>query len=692
MSGSIRMKFLAVVLLLSVCLPAFAFDNVLVVTIDTLRADYVGAYGSNKVKTPHLDSLAAGGVLFKNTVSAIPFTLPSHVSIFTGLIPPTHGVEDNGGFYLDRKIPTMSKVFKERGLHTAAFVGGFPLDSRFGLDQGFDLYDDGYPTRSNVSEIAMPERKASEVSDAALNWLETQKGNHWFCWVHFYDPHFPYRPPDEFKRMYPNDLYAGEIAYADQQLGRLLEFLKKNNLDKKTLILLVSDHGESLGEHREKTHGIFAYENTLRVPLILAPFHHKVISSRVRLIDVAPTVLAIQKLSFPGRVQGVSLAKYLDPKEKADPPVQDSYFEALSMYFNVQWAPLRGFYSRNYKYISLPIRELYDLDKDPGETRNLCEDKQLCNLWASRFASYFRPYNRPQAAPAPVDAETAERLRALGYVAGGTVLKEEFTPEDDPKNMIRIHNRVDEALGFYQKGYDLKALDILDQIMKEKPDYSIAYLHASFIQSENGFPGKAVELLKKAMENGATGRDIRAKLGLYLYEEKKYDDAITVLQAVVNEEPKDLDNLNYLGMAYSENANYVEAEKTFQRALSVDPTDGMTLNNLGTLYLSQKKYDPAIQKFEAAVASNPHIANAYNGLGVAYATRKNWEMAIKNWSLALQEDKSNFDAMLNLAFAYLEKDNREKAIPLFQEFVKSAPPMRYRSDLQKARSIIRQLQ
>ena len=659
--------------------PSFAFDNVLLISIDTLRADHLGCYGSKEARTTNIDSLARSGVLFKNVVSPAPFTLPSHVSMMTGLIPPAHGVQDNGSFYLNKNISTIAEVFHAKGTRTAAFIGAFPLDSRFGMDQGFELYDDQYPTVNNVNEITMPERPAEEVTNAALNWLQTKKQARWFAFVHYFDPHFPYKGS-----------YKEEVERVDQQIGKLLKFLKENALEQKTLIVLTADHGESLGEHKEQTHGIFAYESTLRIPLIFSPFKPKTVESRVRLIDVAPTILDLQKLSFPSRTQGNSLVKWLQGGSQTE---YDSYFEALSFYLNAGWAPLRGFYSGSMKYIELPARELYDISKDPAEKVNLCSDKQLCNLWQAKFSSHFRPFSNQQAQPAVMSKETIEQLKALGYISAGSITrKKEYGVEDDPKNLIVFHNKVDAALGFLNRGLDLKALDILERVIEERPDYSVAYEHASFIQSSLGFPDQSVKLLQKAIQNGISGKEILSKLGLYLYEARQYEEAIRQLNIATEADPQNLDNLNYMGMTYAAMGKYGEAEASFRKALILDATSAMTLNNLGTLYLKQKKFDLAQKQLEAAIAANPHSGGAYNSLAVVHASRKNWNEAIKNWSLALKENSQNYDAMLNLAYAYLENQQKEKAVELFKQFEKNAPRSRYASDLPRVRSIIQKLQ
>jgi arylsulfatase A-like enzyme/Tfp pilus assembly protein PilF len=689
------MKYPIIVIVLSIFFVveghAEATQNVLLVSIDTLRADRVGAYGYQKAKTPAMDSLARRGVLFKNTVAPAPFTLPSHVSLMTGLIPPMHGVQDNGGFYLNSKIVTLAELLKSQGYNTGAFVGAFPLDSRFGLNQGFDIYDDGYPTSNNINELSMPERTAGSVADSTLTWLEKHKNSKWFAWVHFYDPHFPYQPPEPFSNSFQNP-YDGEVAYADSQLARLLEFLNKSGLEDKTLVIVTSDHGESLGEHKEETHGIFCYESTLRIPLIIAPFKPAAVDTRVRLIDVFPTILELGKMKSAGKVQGTSLVKYLDGQKGGSP--QDSYFEALSMYFNAQWAPVKGFYSKNFKYIDLPVPELYDLNKDPAEKQNLCADSSLCKTWTGRFQLNYKDFLKTATPSGEIDQETIEQLKALGYVTGSwTPIKDkQFTAKEDPKNLIEFHNRVDSALSFYKKGYDLKALEILENVIEEKPDYSIAYMHASFIRGAGGFPDKAVEILKKAIQNGILNAEVQGKLGIYLYEANRFDEAIQQLTLAVKDDPEDLDNLNYLGMSYTAAGKYPDAEQTFQKALKIDSTDGMTLTNLGTLYLTQKKYEPAIAQFTGAIASNPSIANAHNGLGVAYASQKNWPKAIECWKVALTQNKKNYDAMLNLAYAYLQLQDRANALPLLRDFEKNAPASRYRKDLAEVRSLINKLQ
>ena len=575
MNSPLRILFIALLFLSAAAYSVSAYDDIILISIDTLRPDYLSCYGSKKVKTPNIDSLAQKGILFKNTVSSAPITLPSHISIFTGLFPPSHGVHDNSGFVLDPKVTTITEVLHENGFKAAAFLGGFPLDSRFGLNQGFDYYDDSYPPMiSKTTGLRMPERKAEEVVDSALNWLQKQTSNHWFIFVHLYDPHFPYRPPERFQKLYSQDLYAGEVAYADEQVGRILDFLKSKKLDQKTLVILTSDHGESLGEHAEDTHTIFTYESTLRVPLIFSPGGRasvpagKILEQRVRSIDIAPTILASVNLKFPTKTDGVSLMPLIEGKEI---PSSQSYFEALAMNLSMSWAPLRGFYSENFKYIKLPVPELYDLQKDPAEANNLCSNADLCKKWNDKFMSYFSGFEKKSAEVKPVDSETEEKLRALGYVAASPQKGEQsYGIESDPKNLIGLQKKVEDAIGYYSEGYELKALEILEGILKENPKFATAYQYSSFIWNRLGQPDKAVDVLQEAIHNGIDSAETHAELGSSLIDSGKYDEGIAELKIALDKDPGDLDRWVELGRAYKKNENFSEAEATFRQVLNKD--------------------------------------------------------------------------------------------------------------------------
>jgi arylsulfatase A-like enzyme/Flp pilus assembly protein TadD len=666
-------------------------QNVLVITIDTLRADYLSCYGSTKVKTPNIDALAHSGVLFKNTVAPAPFTLPSHVSLFTGLIPPVHGAQDNSGFFVNDKLQTLAESFAAAQYKTAAFVGAFAVDSRFNLDQGFDFYEDDY---TSTSLITTPERKADKVIDAAFKWLDKNKTNRWFVWIHLFDPHFSYDPPEKFRKLYPNDLYGGEVAYVDDQIGRLKRFLKQNGLSEKTLIVLTADHGESLGEHNEKTHGIFAYESTLRIPLIISPAptgaSPKVVNQRVRLIDVAPTISELQGVSFPNSIQGISLIPLIKAESKG---IDNSYFEAVSMYLKAGWAPLRGFYSDHFKFIDLPVPELYELNADPKESKNLCADKQLCKTWRDKFQNYSKVFLKNPVTQNPIDPETAEKLRSLGYVTGTSRANpnKTYTVKDDPKELIELHDGVYDAVNFYRAGNPSEALNRLQAIIKKRTDYPLAYIHSAYILHAEGRLDEAISLLKVAIDNKAADSAILGKLGTYLHEAGKQSDAIVMLNSALKLDPQNVDHFNYLGMAYSASGKPQDALKAFNDAVAIDPSNISVLNNLGALYLRMGQFQKASQQYETVLSVSPGNAGAYSGLGFVHAYQKNWPEAIRLWNLAIKNDDRQFDAMLNLAFAYMETQQKSKAVPLLTKFEQTAPRNRYAKVLPKVRELIQQL-
>jgi arylsulfatase A-like enzyme len=396
--------------------------NVLLISVDTLRADHLGAYGASS-GTPRLDAIAKAGVVFERAVAPVPITLPSHASLFTATYPFAHGVRDNGSFRLAGERGTLTETFRAAGYRTAAFVGSFALDSRFGLDQGFEIYDDFYGDTSALGNFAISERPAADVLAPALDWLSEQGEAPWFAFVHLYDPHAPYDPPAPFREKFASDRYRGEVAYVDEALGEFLDELSNRGRLENTLLVVTSDHGEGLGEHGERTHGMFAYETTLRVPLIFSwegVLPPRRVAPRVRLLDVAPTLLALSGLDPLPDSQGVSLVPFLEGKE--DSTETESYFEALAFNLNRGFAPLTGLYRGNLKYIELPIPEIYDLESDPGETKNLAPaEPALVREMASRLeeiGSEGSIENEGGEHRLAVDEETRRRLESLGYAIG----------------------------------------------------------------------------------------------------------------------------------------------------------------------------------------------------------------------------------------------------------------------------------
>ncbi|MGB7296944.1 MAG: sulfatase, partial [Candidatus Aminicenantales bacterium] len=356
--------------------------NIVLFTIDTLRADHLECYGYDRIKTPHINRLAAEGTLFKHVISPTPLTLPAHSSIFTGTYPLFHGVRDNGGFYLDPKHVTLAEMLKDKGYTTGAFVGAFVLDSRWGVDQGFDHYFDNFDlTKYKKISLDTVQRRGDEVLEEARSWIGGNDQGKFFAWIHLYDPHTPYDPPEPYKTQYkggPYSLYDGEIAYVDELIGGFLEFLEARNLSGRTLIIFTADHGEMLGEHKESAHGFFIYDAAVRVPLIFhlpggAAGRGREVSRQVSSVDIMPTVIDLVGAAAPPAVQGESLVPLLRERGvKAEPA---AYSETFFPRYHYGWSELRSLRQDRFKFIDAPRPELYDVLADPGELRNLINER-----------------------------------------------------------------------------------------------------------------------------------------------------------------------------------------------------------------------------------------------------------------------------------------------------------------------------
>ena len=517
--------------------------SVLLITIDTLRADALGSYGHPTVATPFMDRLAAEGVRFEQVHAQNVVTLPSHANILIGRYPLDHGIRDNAGFRVPAGTETMATLLAKAGYRTAAFVSAFPLDSRFGLDRGFTVYDDRLGDPESRTAFVMQERPGQQAVDAARAWMAEQGAAKTFVWLHLYEPHFPYAPPEPFRSRFANDLYHGEVSYTDALLRPLVEPLLDGK-SARSLVILTADHGEGLGEHGEATHGIFAYETTLRVPLILhAPglLRPRVVGERVRHIDLLPTVLDALGLEAPAGLPGQSLLAAANGHALAP---SSSYFEAMSSALNRGWAPLVGLARANYKLIDLPLPELYDLAADPGETKNLAasEPQRLEEIRAQlgRLREADRGLTRTEE-----NAETRARLQALGYLASASPSpsKPRYTDADDPKNLIRLDTALQEVVTLYQAGDIGSALLRAETVVSERPTMSLALQQLAFLQREAGEIEAAIVSLRRALAASPEDTSAAALLGAYLNEAGRPKEAAAVLRVYAAHPEPDLDVL-----------------------------------------------------------------------------------------------------------------------------------------------------
>ena len=620
--------------------------NVLLITIDTLRADHLGCYGYNQIRTPIIDQLAATGIRFTNAYSVMPITLPSHAVILTGSFPMHTGMHDFSGNKLNPAQPTLATILHEQGYATGAVIGSAVLDTRFGLNHGFDYYysnfDFSWLSEANLDDM---ERPGNEVVDRGLAWLARNGQKRFFLWIHLYDPHFPYHPPAPYSTEYRTHPYDGEIAFDDAQVGRLLGYLKEKKLYDRTLIVLAADHGESLGEHGEKTHGFFIYNATLHVPLIIklagrasAP---RVVKSSVSLVDVAPTITGILGLSPPKEMQGRSLVPLLDGQEDKTP--EELYAETYLPRLHFDWSELRGIVIRNYEFIEAPKPELYDLSADPHELHNLFAEKKLIaegmrkrleQLIAKNTAA--SPGQSAQASP--LDPILAERLKSLGYVAvssgSDTILTDRKSA--DPKDRVGMYELVSEAMADSQHGRFSTSIPKLEAALKiEKDSIPVHYL-----------------------------------LALDFYRQQDFSRAIAEFQKVLERSPDYLLAVYYLGLAYGRAGEWEKAAEQLKRALELDPTNFSAAFNLGSAELKLNKVEDAVAAFQQSVRIYPDYAPGYEALGEVYFYQGRLDDAIEALRKAVELAPNDAGFHGRLAKALDAKGLHEEA----QEELKKAQP------------------
>jgi len=689
-------------------------QNVLLVTIDTLRADALGCYGG-PAATPALDRLAAEGVRFDFAHAHAVLTLPSHASILTGELPFRHGLRDNSGYRLPREARTAATMLKAAGYDTAAFVAAFPLHSRFGLNNGFDVYDDPFGDTRVPTEFGMPERPASVVVPLARGWIGGRTGGAgraggageaggargageaggeagkaaaagrtrpWFVWVHLFDPHAPYKPPAPFDTQYAGRPYYGEVAAADAALAPLFDEVRA--LSRPTLVVVTGDHGEALGDHGEESHGLFAYESTLRVPLIAAEVgglvgHKKggeVSSVSARHVDLLPTVLEAIGQPVPSDLPGRSLLPSAARRDRATPrPV---YFEALSAQLNRGWAPLTGVLIDREKFIDLPIAERYDLARDGAERTNLYGQSADRDRALQAALRDFHASGSGQRVAE--DAQTAARLRSLGYLSDRTPAKTAYTAADDPKSLVAIDQEVHRAADAFGSGRIAEAVQMYQAVIAGRPDMAIAYRHLAFIQFTQGRAVDATATLKRAVDRGVTDPRVVAQLGGYLAETGQLAAGIRLLEPLAADPSADADTLNTLGIAYAQAARPADARRVFERALTLDPGSSVPLENLGLLALDQSDVNAARGYFERAIAAAPASSRAHGGLGIVALKSGNKPQAYDEWTRAVQLDARNFEALYNLAVNLARDGQIARARPYLEQFLRTAPEAVYAKD------------
>jgi choline-sulfatase len=640
---------------------AVADLNVLVITLDTTRADRIGAYGFAGVQTPNLDRLAREGVLFEQATSVAPLTLPAHSSIFTGKFPPEHGVRDNGGFFLDPREITLAEVLKERGFKTGAFVGAYVLDSKWGVNQGFDTYFDDFDlSKYKAISLGAIQRPGNEVVDRGLQWLDLVKGSRFFAWMHLYDPHSPYEPPEPYKSLYREHPYLGEIAFVDAQVGRVVSYLEAQGLLDKTIVVVTGDHGESLSEHGEATHGFFVYESTVHVPLIVRAPLSGVSGGRrvrdvVRSVDVMPTVLDILGVPAPAGLEGASVAALMTGA--VNELGLESYSEALYPLHHFGWSDLRAMRSGRYKLIAAPRPELYDLQDDPGENHDLFAQREaLGQRMLARLRERegtFAKAGRGDRPSVEVDPDARARLAALGYV--GTFVATAAPDEArsglaDPKDKVTLFNKITTARDISKDdGAFEEVVAMLDDVVREDPKVIDAWFMLGNMYVKVGRQQEAIAYFKRALALKPDDEMAVVNLANAYRQLGRDDEALVGFRRFLELDPKNAQVRYSAAEILLDRGELDEAEKDLRGALEVEPTLVAARNALAVVALRRGNIDAAEREIRAALAEKADVRLAHFNLALVAEQRGRLPEAVAEYRREIELHPANYKAWFNLA-------------------------------------------
>jgi len=629
--------------------------DLLLVTLDTTRADHLGCYGYGPARTKRLDRLAAEGVRFARAYATAPITLPAHASIFTGLYPFEHGVRNNGNFYLAERYDTLATVLHEQGYRTGAFVSAFVLDRRYGLARGFDEYDDRMEGAQRQVVTLEAERRGDRTALALSRWLEglaTTPGKPFFAWLHLYDPHEPYQPPGPFRAAVPGSPYDGEIAFADAAIASILDKLEQLGRLDRTLVAVIADHGESLGDHGEETHSMFVYESAIRIPFLLwRPGRlpaGRVVNEPVRSIDLAPTLLELlgaPALSAPHARSLLSVVRG-DGGERA-PAV---HAETLLPKFYMNWAPLRALVDERYKLIDAPRPELYDLQQDPRETQNLYEAQPDTARTMKAELERLTAGGQGAMSVSSLDREALEKLSALGYVGAGHEAPAQGAPSSvDPKDMIEVFNRLRRANGAVRDRHFDEALPILQGVLHDDPRNALAQLVLGSAYMGLGEFQNAVTQFQSYLRLVPSSSYAHLWLAICHLNLGDRANALREADAALALDPKFTDARVLRAGVLATQGRHAQAIDELHAAVATDPAKAMVRLDLAKILAEAGRRDEARREYETILAREPDYAPALVGLGALQAGSGELEAASRSLRRALELDPSQNQARFNLA-------------------------------------------
>lgn len=693
--GSPAALALVAVLAASGCRKLAPRWNVVLVTFDTTRADHLGCYGYAAARTPTVDRLAAEGVLFENAYSSVPLTAPSHATMLTGKFPMAHGVRDNGLFVLGPEQHSLAEILKERGYRTAAAVGGFPLVARYGLNQGFDVYDDrltpvydrplagGAPRRRTFE---FEERRAARVNEAVFDWLGAERREPFFLWVHYYDPHRPMNPPVPYDQLFADKPYDGEIAYADESLGTLLDRLKRDGLYERTLVVFTADHGEGLNEHKELTHSYLLYDTTLHVPLIVRVpglAGGRRVAGRVRLVDLAPTVLDALDVPVPAEMQGRSLEPMLrgDSGARAE---RTHYAETLSPRLSQNWGELRALYEGPWKYVHGPKPELFDLAADPKELRNLFAARPDQAAAMREALGGFLKRNSPPGGSrmSPVDDETRARLQALGYLAAGAGQGQEIR-EELRGDGIAPQDRADDvsmigmAHTLTDQGDHWGARDIIaNQLLPGARDDPFYLELLAMVDLNLGQPDLALRSVEKMLALGPgsnrSAERLLLEVGRVQYARGEHAAGQRQIRRSLELEPT-AEGFYLAAVIEGQQGRGAEERALLERALVKDPHYGPARLDLAVRLVREGRRDDARREMERVLADQPYYAKAHYNYGAFLFEQGDAAGALARFDRAIALEPAYAKARLAAIAVRVKLGRRAEAEKALAELVAQAP-------------------
>lgn len=612
--------------------------NVLLITLDTTRADHIGAYGWSKAKTPNIDALAAKGVRFANAYCSTPLTLPSHCSILTGTYPLYHKIRNNGSYYLGKEATTLAERLKERGYKTSAFVASFNVDSRFGVDQGFDTFDDKF-SEDEMLKTFRSERKADKVADSFIAWFDANYKEKFFSWIHLFDPHMPHDPPSPYKEEFAGNLYDGEIAYMDFHFGRIIERLREKNVLDKTLIVVAGDHGEALGEKEELDHGIFIYDVTMRVPLIFYADkclpESLVVDSRVRLIDVMPSILEMVKIPVNKEVQGTSLLPYIEGKKKEE---LSCYLETYYPPETFGWSELVGLIDGNWKYIKAPRSELYNLREDKNEENNLLdkESKTVAGL-KKKLEEVIRNYSsKTEASRRTLTHEEEDRLRSLGYLGADASVRVSKGPLPDPKDKMGEFRILYQAKLAEYEGRLEESEKYYREMLRLAPDVSWHYIGLAILLAREKRFGESIEVIKDGLKRMPDSVVLLSRLASFDMRTGNFKEAYEMCQAALKHDPQHFDALVIAGWSEDMRGNWRESARYFGRAMEIEPENRYVRLKYAYALGALGRVQEAADLDEALKKEFPKDFRIYKDLGIIYTSLKKLGLAEENLKKAVE--------------------------------------------------------